>query len=123
MNHLNDMQRSVLLEGLRDYQSMWELAREARELIGETSSTEAVRRTVLAWIRPLIEGGYLTVGRLVRRGRFSDLEPWSAQGRAAMRELEQRWTRLGRDPEVGELAWLQLTQSGQALARGIRTRA
>ena len=123
MNHLDDMQRSILLEGLRDYQSLWELAREARDLIGSQASTDAVRRTVLAWIQPLVEGGYVAVGELVRRGRYTDVHPWFSQGGAAMRELEQRWVRLGRDPAVGEIAWLQLTPSGETLARNMEASA
>lgn len=119
MIQLSEMQRHILLEGLSDYQSIWELVGQARDQLGTTSSPAAVRRIVLLALRPLVEGGYIQLGTLTRRGAYSDLTPWPLVGKRAIDELERKWVQLGRDPVISELAWFQLTSSGQQLAAQI----
>lgn len=116
MIQLSEMQRHILLEGLNDYQSIWELVGQVRDELGAASSPAAVRGAVLLALRPLVEGGYVQLGTLTQRGEYSDLTPWPLGGKRAIDELERMWIQLGRDPVIGELAWLQLTSNGEQLA-------
>ena len=121
MMQFSDLQASILLEGLRDYQSMWELAKHIRRKLGPSADADRVRRTVLQALRPLVEGGYAEFGQLARVDQFSELTPWSLRGKSAIDELERKWIQLGRDPEIGELAWLQLTSAGEEVARQLES--
>jgi hypothetical protein len=121
MMQWSDLQRSILLEGLRDYQSTRELVADVRYRLGPGADHSLVRRTVLQALRPLVEAGYVELGDLELVGEFSELAPWVLQGKAAVDELERRWIQLGRDPDVGELAWMQLTALGEKIAQGLES--
>lgn len=121
MNTLDAMQRSILLEGLRDHMSPWELAREARTELGAAASVAAVRRRVLEWVSPLVASGYLAVGDLVPSGKQSTrFAPWVGGSESAIHRVEQEWARLDRDPRVGEICWFHNTAQGDSVARGLR---
>ena len=96
---------------------MWELAADIRDVLGRNADPASVRRAVLEALRPLVEAGYANIGHLTRHGRLSELTPWSLDGRSAMDELERQWIQLARDPQIGDLGWLQLTPLGETVAR------
>ncbi len=102
MMQLTDLQKSILREGLRDYQSIWELAAHVRDRLGSVADDSRVRRTVLQALRPLVEGGRAELGQLTRVGEFSELNPWSLSGKSAMDELERQWasTAAGSSPTM-----------------------
>jgi hypothetical protein len=121
MNTLDPMQKSILLEGLRDHMSAWELAREARTELGAVATATAVRRRVFGWVSPLVEAGFLAVGELVPSGEQSSrFVPWSGDSSANLRRAENEWARLDRDPSIGEICWFHNTAQGDSVARGLR---
>ena len=101
MMQLSDLQRRILLEGLRDYQSTWELVADVRHSLGSNADHSHVRRTVVQALRPLVERGYAELGELTLVGEFSELTPWALRGKSGIDELERQWIQLGRDPEIG----------------------
>lgn len=120
MNTLDSMQRSILLEGLRDHMSPWELAREARAELGASATAAAVRRRVLEWVSPLVTSGYLAIGDLVPSGEQSTrFAPWDGSAQTTLRRVEEEWARLDRDPRVGEICWFHNTSQGDSVARGL----
>ena len=119
MIQFDEFQRGVLLEGLRDFQSMWELAGDMRDAIGPHVDHDAVRLAVGNSIRPLVVEMLVEIGDLVSAGAGPKVRfvPWSLRGIAAMDELERQWVELGRDPEIGEIGWIRLMPRGKKIAR------
>lgn len=114
------MQQSILLEGLRDYVSLWELVRDARDELGAQATGDSVRERVMNWIRPIVEAAYMEVGDLVRSGERSKFVPWVTTPTNAVATVDRAWRRLGRDPTIGEICWFHNTPRGNSVARTIR---
>ena len=114
MTQLDPIQRDILVEGLEDYVGLWEVARLVREAVRRPGE-DAVRQAAIERLRPLLEGGYMEAGDLTPDGGFA---AWSSQGKGAVDQIDKRWRRLGRDPSISEICWLNNTGRGNALARG-----
>src|SRR5258708_4524257 len=84
-----------------DHVGLWRIANAARRILGE--STTVQRRALgLSLARRLLENGML-VGQPTEDGRH--FVSWDLPIDAALQRLEREWTALGRDPDIGEVAW------------------
>jgi hypothetical protein len=107
-----DLEREVLEEMRSDYVGLWEIARlVSAELGAEDEPT--VREHTLGLIENMIMYGLIRPGVAKDNGGF---EPWSEDtGRANLR-IREEWEALGHVPEVGDVAWFDLTDHGEAVA-------
>ncbi len=108
-----DLERIILEELTDDYLGVWEVARLARDELG-TEDEALVREGAMSVIETMLMHGLIRPGLAKSDGRFEgwELDP----GRAVLR-IREEWERLGRTPTLGEIAWFDLTDYGEKVAR------
>jgi len=79
---------------------LWEVKRSSPELAGPE-----VKAMTLEVVRRLLESREIAVGDLDSQRGFLSW-PTTSPVDATIAELGRRWTVLGRDPDIGECAWL-----------------
>jgi hypothetical protein len=105
----DSVREEILRSGADDYVGLWEAARTAREFGIVRSETE-ISAAVIEAIGTLIKEGHVEIGDLDRAG----FRPWSPQSAEVITwRIQDAWTRLGRDPDIGEICWMRLTASGE----------
>jgi hypothetical protein len=113
VNSLSDTERAVLVEGLDDWVGIWSVVREVREQEGRLADEE-VRRRVVDLVRRLSEGGYIRIGHPTAEG---DFRAWGLTASEAAERIVSQWGALRRDPDIGEICWLENTDLGDRAAR------
>lgn len=116
MTQFDRFQKDVLTEGLEDYVGLWQVARRVRESLRLSEANE-VRQAVVDRLRPLFEGGHVEAGELASNGGFS---AWKRQGQDAVERIDREWRRLGHDPNISDICWLNNTALGDAVARRLQ---
>jgi hypothetical protein len=112
----NRLSGEVLVAGRGDWVGLWEVVRTAREL--DAGPQEDVPRVVVSVIRALHERGLVRIGCPRSGGGF---EPWPLSSEQAAARIVQEWQELGeRDPDIGEICWLENTPAGDEAARRLR---
>jgi hypothetical protein len=84
-----------------DHVGLWEVVKAAHFDLGALGPAE-IRATTIDLVRCLLERGIL-VGFPAPGGR--DFVSWNLSPEAAVYRIEQEWCRLGREPNIGEVAW------------------
>jgi hypothetical protein len=110
----SDIEREILVRGLDDWVGLWEVAKEVRSRSPSSDFSEIMALAVSS-VRKLHEAGTICVGELAKSG----FVPWSLPPAASAERIELEWTKLGRDPNIGEICWLDNTVRGDELARSI----
>lgn len=103
----------MIVSGLDDWVGLWEVVREARESSFPAHGGPIIRKLVMDSIRFLLDQGLVEVGEVTEGHGFT---PWGLPASGILRKIEARWDRLGRDPDIGEVAWLRNTQQGDEQA-------
>ncbi len=94
-----------------DHLDLWELlwTVEAEEDLED--DPEAAREAGRRVVSELVKGGYIHAG--VPKGR-DDFIPWRLTADEAVELIEAGWKALGRDPNISEVAWFDITEKGKA---------
>lgn len=100
------MTATDVLEGLVeecrvDHVGLWEVLNAARYDLGASTPPE-IQATTLQLVRGLLDRG-MHVGYPAPDGK--GFSPWNVSAEIAMRRIEQEWSALGREPNIGEVAW------------------
>jgi hypothetical protein len=91
---------SISRELDEDYVGLWVVAWHIRRRV-EDASNETVYAVAEAILSSLVESA-VRIGSLAEEsGTFT---PWSAD--AGVKRAMREWMTLGRDPNIGEIAWL-----------------
>src|SRR5262249_14959141 len=92
---------SLVEECGQDHVGLWEVVNAARYDL-RASSSEEIQTTALQLVRSLLHRGML-VGFPAPDGK--GFEPWDLSADGAVGRIEQEWSALGREPNIGEVAW------------------
>ncbi|MBA2693271.1 MAG: hypothetical protein H0U65_12400 [Rubrobacter sp.] len=103
----------ILIEGLDDSIGIWEIAAVVRGEIPRPDGSE-VRAASLEIVRDVLEEGLMRPGFPTREGSFEVLRKTPGE---TMERVEREWDELGRDPDVGEGIWFDLTEKGEKYAK------
>lgn len=100
------MTATDVLEGLVeecrvDHVGLWEVINAARYDLG-ASTPEDIQATTVRLVRGLLGRG-MHVGYPAPDGK--GFAPWNVPADVAVRRIEQEWDALGREPNIGEVAW------------------
>jgi hypothetical protein len=114
VNRRQELRRAVLLTGLDDWVGLWEIVRLVRERESGDINDLDVKSLVIGLLTQLLDNDEVQVGSLINGGEFSS---WPSSKEEAMRDIITAWENLGRDPNIGEVCWLQNTELGDRLAR------
>lgn len=112
MSSLPEAEHSVLLAGVDDWIGLWTVVREVKER-RPGLSPEELRGIVVNLVRELVEKNCVQIGRPDAEGKF---EPWDESAGDAAARIDREWRALGRDPDIGEICWLENTPCGDRLA-------
>ena len=95
--------RAAVLEGLADdWVGLWVIPWWLSRL-APGASDEDMREATVALVREMCEANEVRVGELASP---QDFRPWTASPEEAARRIDNEWRRLGRTPNIGEVAWL-----------------
>ena len=110
MSDLTTITRDFLAECHEDYVGLWSLVTKLR-CAGAAEDSNILKRT-LALLAPLLSDNKIVAGGFVRDDKFhaSPLEgyefhQWNMPPQEVITRIEEEWTKLGRDPDGGEIVW------------------
>ena len=96
-----DVLESLVEECRVDHVGLWEVITAARLDLGASTYLET-QATTLQLVWGLLNRG-MFVGYPAADG--VGFVPWEVSAEGAIRRIEQEWSALGREPNIGEVAW------------------
>jgi len=113
MNDLTTVVQEFLAECREDYVGLWVLVRRIRRA-GATDASNMLE-TSLTLLEPLLSERKIIAGEFVRddKSHSSPLEgyefrQWGMPPPEVIARIKDEWTKLGRDPNLGEIVWFTL---------------
>lgn len=97
-----DVLESLAEECREDHVGLWRIVNAVRYDLGATGHQD-VRALTLQLVRSLLNEPGVQVGHPAPDGRH--FITWGLPPDQALRRIEQEWAALGREPDVGEVAW------------------
>jgi hypothetical protein len=98
----DEVLESLVEECREDHVGLWRIVNAVRFDLGSTDSVHT-RTTALRLVRSLLQERGVQVGHPTPDGRH--FVPWDLPPDQAVRRIEAEWAALGREPNIGELAW------------------
>jgi hypothetical protein len=89
-----------------DHVGLWEVVNAVRFDLGSTDPSE-MRATTLRLVQRLLHERGMQVGHPTPDGRH--FVSWGLSPDQAVSRIEQEWSALGREPDIGEVAWFTRT--------------
>jgi hypothetical protein len=96
-----DVLESLVEECHQDHVGLWEVVHAARLDLGALTPAET-QATTLRLVQGLLDRG-MYVGFPAPDGK--GFVPWDLSAEGAVRRIELEWCALGREPNIGEVAW------------------
>jgi len=103
----DDVLESLAEECHVDHVGLWEIVDAVRSDLGSTNAAET-RALTLRLVRRLLSERGMLVGHPAPDGRH--FVPWDLSPDQAMSRIEKEWSALGREPNIGEVAWFTSAQ-------------
>jgi len=99
MTDLASIAQQVLAECHEDYVGLWSVVRRIRGA-GVGNDSRVIETTLLLLTKLLSE-------QKIKTGQFSDqkFHEWIMRPQEIIAKIEHEWKNLGRDPDIGEIAW------------------
>jgi hypothetical protein len=98
----NEVLETLVEECHRDHVGLWEIVQAVRFDLGADGRAET-RAMTLHLVRGLLGERGMQVGHPTPDGRH--FVAWDLAPAEAVRRIEQAWSALGREPNIGEVAW------------------
>ncbi len=98
----DEVLQSLAEECEADHVGLWEIVHAVRLDLGSQNPTET-RALTLQLVRRLLDQQGMQVGHPASDGRH--FVSWDLSPEQVVRRIEQEWTALGREPNIGEVAW------------------
>jgi hypothetical protein len=98
---------SLVEECREDHVGLWRIVNAARFDLGSVNPTET-RALTLRLARSLLAEPGMQVGFPAPDGRH--FVPWDLPPDLALSRIEKEWSALGREPNIGEVAWFTSVQ-------------
>jgi hypothetical protein len=98
----DDVLESLVEECHEDHVGLWRVVNAVRFDLGATNPSQT-RALTLQLVRSLLHERGMQVGQPNPDGRHFD--SWGLSPDQAVSRIEQEWSALGHDPNIGEVAW------------------
>jgi hypothetical protein len=101
---MNDRRRvihDILNESQEDYVGLWSLVWNVRHEFAD-ANPQNIRELVLGTLQLLLSEYGLAIGDF-KQDKFL---PWGCTPSEAINRVDTEWRKLGRDPDIGEIAWI-----------------
>ena len=106
---------AVLRAGSDDWVGVWELPFLARST-GAADSPQEERIACIQVVRELLASGWATVGDVTDDG----FRAWPLTHDQAVSRIETEWQALPNGPNLGDIGWINLSETGEAKAAELR---
>jgi hypothetical protein len=93
---------ALVAECHEDHVGLWRIVRAVRDDL-EVADPAQARALSLWLVRRLLDEFGMLVGHPTPDGRR--FIAWNLPPEQAVRRIEQEWAALGREPDIGEIAW------------------
>jgi hypothetical protein len=97
-----DVLESLVEECHVDHVGLWEIINAVRFDLGATTPPE-IQALTLRLVRSLLDERSMQVGHPTPDGRH--FISWDLPSDRAVSRIEKEWSALGREPNIGEVAW------------------
>jgi len=114
-----DIVKELLDRGLSDMLQLGEMAWVARRDLGGSPDEADVIRATTEAIGELLSSGYAIVGDVVKDEEPLCVRSWKLSATDTVKRIGDEWRALGRHPNLGEVCWLELTDTGRAEAQTV----
>lgn len=102
-----DVLESLVEECHEDHVGLWRIVNAVRFDLGSRTPTETQAMTL--WlVRRLLDERGMQVGHPAPDGRH--FVSWNLSPDQALHRIEKEWAALGREPNIGEVAWFTSAQ-------------
>jgi hypothetical protein len=98
----DDVLESLAEECAEDHVGLWRIINAVRFDLGSTDPGET-RALTLCLVQRLLQERGTVVGQPTSDGRH--FTPWGLSPELAVNRIENEWAALGRDPDIGDVAW------------------
>ncbi len=98
----DDVLESLAEECHEDHVGLWRVVNAVRFDLGATNPSQT-RELTLRLVHSLLHERGMQVGHPTTDGRH--FVSWGVSPDQALSRIEREWTELGRDPNIGEVAW------------------
>jgi hypothetical protein len=102
-----DVLESLVQECQEDHVGLWRIANAVRCDLGSRNASETQAMT-LRLVRSLLHERGMQVGHPAPDGRH--FVAWNLPPEQAVSRIENEWSTLGREPDIGEVAWFTSAQ-------------
>jgi hypothetical protein len=102
-----DVLESLVEECHEDHVGLWRIVNAVRFDLGSSNPSETRALTLRLVRRLLLERG-MQVGHPAPDGRR--FVSWELSPDQAVHRIEQEWAALGREPNIGDVAWFTIAQ-------------
>lgn len=113
VREITGVEQEILLEGLEDYIGLWEVIAAVREELPEKEKP-LIRRSVMEIISNLLKRGLMRAGVPTRDGGFTASDEGIDE---LLARIECEWDELGREPDVWDIIWFDITEKGKEASR------
>lgn len=111
MNQLK-IKEKLLVESCEDYVGIWTIIWELRQESLENDEL-LIREKTVEILRYFLERKLIDIGNFDRDGKFV---VWDLQSNQVIERIESEWNQLGREPNIGDIAWFVATEKGEEIA-------
>ncbi len=103
-----DVLESLVEECHEDHVGLWEIVNAVRFDLGPVNPVQT-RAMTLQLVRSLLHERGMQVGHPAPDGRH--FVSWGLPPEQAVSRIEKEWSALGREPNIGEVAWFTSPES------------
>jgi hypothetical protein len=93
-----------------DHVGLWEVVDAVKQDLGLSEPTQ-VHQATLHLVRELLERRGVQAGHPAPDGRH--FVPWNQTAEQAVATIQRDWSALGREPDIGEIAWFSSDAEGR----------
>jgi hypothetical protein len=109
--NLDELRLAILINTASDEVGLWEIWHAVRRL--RPPPAEQQKAEALVALSDLLDGGYIRAGQFGPQGWTW----WDKSTSEIIDDIDHEWAKLGREPNLGDVAWFTSTPAGDVIVR------
>lgn len=108
--NIAELEKDLLAEAAEDHRGLWVFLWPLSEEFG-VEDPEERRKIAQEMVSGLLKDGLIRAGFPTPDG--TGFEPWDLSADEAIARVASEWDALGREPDIGDVAWFEITDEGR----------
>ncbi len=109
----------LIIEGTEDYIGLREIIYELKPKFPQASPAE-IRLMTMEAVQEILESGLMQIGMFEFNDKNKlEYQIWDLDIDNIMKRIKIEWDELGKQPGIGDIAWLTITKEGEEEAKRI----